>query len=221
MTATSLSGGGARYPYRSTSSSLPRSPELDCNDFKGGSGDSQDQKEPNLYQNVSKSGQPTDHSQFVSVYFHLSGVRFSLVWCFSNVYAALSTYHLLSLSHLFFKLLLTTWFQDMTTDGRSPRHSLGSNNSSNLSSPPSPQVRVGDQAAARPDRVSASSLHAHGNPWGHFFYKSFCKILHSVITKTIITKTCTERNNPTTFPHDHQYLSKIVITWSSKKHLSI
>ena len=30
--------------------------------------------------------------------------------------------------------------------GRSPRHSLGSNNSSNLSSPPSPHIRDGNVA---------------------------------------------------------------------------
>ena len=50
-------------------------------------------------------------------------------------------------------------FQDMTNTttsttvggliheaGRSPRHSLGSNNSSNLSSPPSPHIRDGNPA---------------------------------------------------------------------------
>ena len=51
-------------------------------------------------------------------------------------------------------------FQDSNIEG-SPRHSLGSNNSSNLSSPPSPAARLGGAAAtaegAAPPSSSSSS----------------------------------------------------------------
>ena len=61
--------------------------------------------------------------------------------------------------HLHVNLLLYIYFKEMTNTttsttvggliheaGRSPRHSLGSNNSSNLSSPPSPHIRDGNVA---------------------------------------------------------------------------
>ena len=70
--------------------------------------------------------------------------------------------------------------QEMGIDGRSPRHSLGSN-SSNLSSPPSPLVRAGESHGGaqhvlhHSNRVSTQSTHsssAGGGGGGHPTYEN-------------------------------------------------
>jgi len=112
----SLFMGGPSGQRRSTSTSLPRSP--DPNELGGfggtGSVSSQDSHQgnyANIYQNV------PSHTSNHSSMFDMTNTTTS-----------------------------TTVGGLIHEAGRSPRHSLGSNNSSNLSSPPSPHIRDGNTA---------------------------------------------------------------------------
>jgi len=113
----SLFMGGPNAQRRSTSTSLPRSP--DPNELGGfggtGSVSSQDSHQQEMYANIYQN--IPSHTSNHSSMFDMTNTTSS-----------------------------TTVGNLIHEAGRSPRHSLGSNNSSNLSSPPSPHIRDGNTA---------------------------------------------------------------------------
>jgi len=117
----SLFMGAHSGQRRSASTSLPRSP--DPNELGGfdrvGSVSSQESGKQEMYANI-----------YQNVPSHPNASNHSSMFDMTNTTTSTAVGSLIHEA------------------GRSPRHSLGSNNSSNLSSPPSPHIRDGSQAGA-------------------------------------------------------------------------